>query len=182
MQDPLTDEQLNEIKDQIKEGVRVSCRDGSCIGIYGKNLECNDCGKNIVTQNEVDKMRLILSIAEKRGQNVEELLDSLDFHENVKNVLKNLAEDLRIIKFVEEMARNHEKDKKRLNDHVGYKRLSFFIPFVVLITSYIAMILNDRVVSKDEAFVYYPIISLSISLFIYMFTRIFYWVIDGFKN
>jgi len=182
MATPLDKSQIATIIEEITDGKGVACIDGSCTGILGKDLNCTVCGKNLIRQNEINKLMAIIAIAEERGQDVGEMLDSLEFTEEAKTIFKNLAQELRVIKFTEEIVDKEKQKNKKLKDHPGYKRLSYFVPFIIFIISYVLLMLNESRVSDDEAFVEFPIISGLIALFSYIILRITYWVIDGFRK
>jgi len=180
---PLDDDQLSKILEEIAEGKRVSCTDGCCIGVFGKDLNCTVCGKNLIKQNEIDKLMAILALAEERGQEVGEMLDSLGFTEEAKTFFKNMAKELRVIKFSEEIIDNEKKKNTKLKDHIGFKRLSFFITFICFIVLYASSLIINRLnVSEEEVFISFPIISGIVSLFVYIMVRIVYWVVDGFRK
>jgi len=179
---PLDDSQITTIIEEIDEGKRVACTDGCCTGIFGKDFNCTVCGKNLIKQNEIDKLMAILAIAEERGQEVGEMLDSLGFTEEGKTIFKNLAQELRVIKFTEEIIEKEKKKNKKLKDHLGFKRLSFFLPFIFFIILYASLMLNERSISEEEAFIAFPIISGLVALFGYIIVRIVYWVVDGFRK
>jgi len=68
----------------------------------------------------------------------------------------------------------------KLYQHEGYKRLSIFIAIVGFICTYITLF-NDSGPAK-EVFIISPIVSIIGAVGIYIFTRIVYWVIDGFRK
>lgn len=179
---PLDDSQVATIIEKISEGKRVTCIDGCCTGTLGQDLNCTVCGKNLIRQNEINKLMAILAIAEERGQEVGEMLDTLGFTEEGKTIFKNLAQELRVIKFTEEIIDKEKKKNKKLKDHPGFKRLSFFIPFMLFVISYVSLMLNEQSIDGEEAFIGFPIISGLIALFCYIIMRIIYWVVDGFRK
>lgn len=71
----------------------------------------------------------------------------------------------------------------KLYQHEGYKRLSILIAIVGFICTYILFI-NDEsgYVTATLAFIAFPIVSAIVAVGIYIFTRIVYWVIDGFRK
>ncbi len=70
----------------------------------------------------------------------------------------------------------------KLKDHLGFKRLGTFITFVSFILTYIYLVVNERRVSDQEAFLEFPLIAALIALITFIFVRGSYWVIDGFRK
>lgn len=68
----------------------------------------------------------------------------------------------------------------KLKDQPGFKRLEAFITFAGFGLTYIYLVVNERRVSQEEAFLVFPIISALIALIAFVFVRGLYWVIDGF--
>jgi len=70
----------------------------------------------------------------------------------------------------------------KLREQLGYKRLAILITFGSFALTYIFLIINEKRVSGDEAFIEFPIQSAIIALVTFIFVRATYWVIDGFKK
>ncbi len=63
----------------------------------------------------------------------------------------------------------------------GFKRLAILISVIAFIVAYIVLTVNERSVNDKEALILFPIISLLVSLGVYLLIRSVYWVIDGFQ-
>lgn len=75
----------------------------------------------------------------------------------------------------------------KLKDHPGFKRLAISISLLSLTITYFALWLieffdNSYGISSRLAFIEFPIIAILISVTTFVFVRITYWVIDGFRN
>ncbi len=70
----------------------------------------------------------------------------------------------------------------KLKDHPGFKRLAVLITFASFVITYILLIIVERGVSDEEALIEFPIIAALIALTTYVFVRITYWVVDGFRK
>ena len=70
----------------------------------------------------------------------------------------------------------------KLKDHPGFKRLAVLITLASFVITYILLIVNERSVSEEEAFIEFPIVAVLIALITFVFVRITYWVVDGFRK
>ena len=70
----------------------------------------------------------------------------------------------------------------KLKNHPGFKRLTVLITFASFVITYILLFINGGSVSEDEVFIVFPIVSVLIALITFVFVRITYWVVDGFRK
>jgi len=70
----------------------------------------------------------------------------------------------------------------KLLDNPGFKRLVVLITLISFVITYILLFVNERRVSNQEAFAEFPIIAGIIALIAFVFVRITYWVVDGFRK
>ena len=70
----------------------------------------------------------------------------------------------------------------KLIDHPGFKRLLVLITLASFVITWILLIVNERHVSDQEAFAEFPIIAGLIALITFVFVRIKYWVVEGFRK
>jgi hypothetical protein len=71
--------------------------------------------------------------------------------------------------------------KMKLKDHKGFKRLAVLIALIIAVVTYILLIVNEGNPSDELIFIGFPFAAILISLGTYIFIRIIYWVIDGFR-
>jgi hypothetical protein len=179
---PLEDGQLRSILHDAKQGKRIACFEGMCTGTIDADGNCKICGMNIVNFNEIAKMKVFLNLAEERGQDIDELLESLKLDPKVIDTLKDLAQDLRLIKFSEDIYKNHKFVK--LKDHLGFKRLSVIITILIHII-FLLISLNEFSYISNATHLdfiialFLPIVPGSVT---YLMIRIIFWIIDGFRK
>ena len=70
----------------------------------------------------------------------------------------------------------------KLKDHPGFKRLAVLITLASFVITYTFLIVIERYIDPEEAFVEFPIIAVLIALVTFVFVRITYWVVDGFRK
>ncbi|MFQ5770950.1 MAG: hypothetical protein ACE5HX_10475, partial [bacterium] len=76
----------------------------------------------------------------------------------------------------------------KLKNHPGFKRLALVITFASFVITYFSLSLvtiDDVGPAKEDLVLFLvvtPIVSALIALITFVFVRIIYWVVDGFKN
>jgi len=64
----------------------------------------------------------------------------------------------------------------------GFNRLAKLIAIMSFFITYIILYVMSYNLDNEEVFVVFPIVSLLCSVGAFVFTRLVYWVIDGFKD
>ncbi len=78
----------------------------------------------------------------------------------------------------------------KLKDHLGFRRLAVLLSIVSFFVAYILLLRNEKHQDWIHGFntdiydvcIKIPIIAIIISVAIFVFVRIVYWVIDGFRK